>query len=147
MTYFLTFNAAGALETRLIKGVHKIPKAAVEVDDETWRRITQETDGTWTRGDDGVISKVPFVVDPEQIKLRLIEAERAWRNGEIARVSWLRDRHRDEVELGKTLTLTADQFAELLFYMQMLRDWPENQDFPDTVLRPVAPGWIADQSQ
>ena len=147
MTYFVTFNSAGALETRLIKGVHKIPTGAVEVDDKTWRRITQETDGVWTLGSDGAISKLPFSVDPEQAKLRLIEAERAWRNGEIARVSWLRDRHRDEVDLGHTPALTAEQFAELLSYMKMLRDWPENQDFPDTVSRPVAPGWIADQSQ
>ncbi|RZI33134.1 phage tail assembly chaperone [Pseudomonas orientalis] len=147
MTYFVTFDAVGALATRLIKGVHNIPKGAVEVDDETWRRITQETDGVWTLGADGTVSKLPFVIDPKQLKLRLIESERAWRNGEIARVAWLRDRHRDEVDLGHAPALTAEQFSELLAYMQMLRDWPENQDFPETVSRPLAPDWIASQTQ
>jgi hypothetical protein len=59
----------------------------------------------------------------------------------------LRDRHRDQVEINAATTLTGEQFTELLFYMQDLRDWPQSPDFPDGEHRPVAPAWIADQSQ
>lgn len=74
-------------------------------------------------------------------------AERAWRDASIASVNWLRDRHRDEIELGIPTALTADQFGGLLAYVQLLRDWPQSPDFPDSEHRPVAPAWIADQSQ
>lgn len=147
MTYYVTFSAEGVLNSRLISGVHNIPRDAVEVDGDTWRLITQETDGEWTKGVDGAISKRPFIVDPEQLKLRAIELERTWRNSEIGRVTWLRDRHRDEVDLGHSTSITAEMFSELLAYIQTLRDWPENQNFPDAVSRPVAPEWIASQSQ
>lgn len=73
--------------------------------------------------------------------------ERAWRDGELLRVSWLRDRHRDESDLQMQTTLTADQFAELLTYMQLLRDWPQAGVFPAPDLRPVPPPWIDEQSQ
>lgn len=72
--------------------------------------------------------------------------ERAWRDTELASIVWLRDRHRDQLELGVETTLTADQFEELLTYMQTLRDWPQSEAFPDTSQRPVAPTWIADQT-
>lgn len=61
MTYFVTFNDSGALDTRLIEGVNKIPEDAIEVDDETWRRITQENDGVWHLQSDGSIVKLPVV--------------------------------------------------------------------------------------
>ncbi len=74
-------------------------------------------------------------------------AARAWRDGEIESIKWLRERHRDESDLNIAHTLTADQFAELLTYMQALRDWPQTAEFPTGEHRPVAPEWIADQSQ
>ncbi|MDH0730990.1 phage tail assembly chaperone [Pseudomonas sichuanensis] len=73
--------------------------------------------------------------------------ERAWRDSALAAVMWLRDRHRDQVEGGAATTLTAEQFQELLAYMQALRDWPQSEAFPDSAQRPVAPPWIAEQSQ
>lgn len=75
------------------------------------------------------------------------EVERAWRDNELAAVTWLRDRHRDQLEIAVATTLSADQFTELLMYMQQLRDWPQSDAFPDSTQRPVAPPWIADQSQ
>ncbi|MBF8730447.1 hypothetical protein IRZ59_08295 [Pseudomonas guariconensis] len=74
-------------------------------------------------------------------------AERAWRDAELAGLVWLRDRHRDQVEIGVPTTLTPDQFAELLVFMQALRDWPQSEAFPDSAQRPVAPPWIAEQAQ
>ncbi|MDZ3825614.1 phage tail assembly chaperone [Pseudomonas monsensis] len=71
---------------------------------------------------------------------------RAWRDAEILRVSWLRDRHRDEVEIGAETTLTAEQYAELLAYIKALRDWPAAADFPVEASRPVVPEWVASQT-
>ncbi|RXU70115.1 hypothetical protein CW358_02535 [Pseudomonas protegens] len=75
------------------------------------------------------------------------QVERAWRYGEIERAKWLRERHRDEQDLGVSTTLTAEQFSELLGYLKALRDWPQSPDFPQIEHRPVAPPWIAEQTQ
>lgn len=71
--------------------------------------------------------------------------ERAWRDTELASLVWLRDRHRDQLEIEATTTLSGEQFTELLVYMQALRDWPQSQAFPDVGQRPTAPAWIAEQ--
>ena len=57
---YVTFDAAGVLKLRLIRGVSDIPEDAVEVDESLWMRITQEQDGVWVLGEDGVISKRPL---------------------------------------------------------------------------------------
>lgn len=83
------------------------------------------------------------VVSPSQ----MVTAERAWRDGELLGVKWLRERHRDQLEIEVATTLSGEQFTALLVYMQALRDWPQSPDFPASQLRPVAPGWIAEQAQ
>jgi len=72
-------------------------------------------------------------------------AERQWRDTEIDRIKWLRERHRDEQDLALTTTLTTQQFPQLLSYMQQLRDWPRSPDFPALGHRPLAPKWISAQ--
>jgi hypothetical protein len=87
---------------------------------------------------------------PELLYVSPVQAaagERAWRDGELSGVAWLRERHRDQLELVRPTTLTAEQFAELLVYLQALRDWPQSPDFPALEQRPVAPPWIAEQAQ
>ncbi|MEN5255244.1 phage tail assembly chaperone [Pseudomonas protegens] len=71
--------------------------------------------------------------------------ERNWRDVELTSVLWLRERHRDQLEIEAPTTLTAGQFKELLVYMQALRDWPQSLDFPAIQRRPAAPEWIAEQ--
>lgn len=73
--------------------------------------------------------------------------ERKWRDDELTSVMWLRERHRDQSEIGTATTLTGEQFKELLVYMQTLRDWPQSPDFPQIKHRPVAPPWIAEQTE
>ena len=68
--------------------------------------------------------------------------ERAWRDAELMAVAWLRDRHRDQLEIAVDTTLSGEQFTELLLYMQALRDWPQSSGFPDTEKRPVGPSWV-----
>jgi len=72
-------------------------------------------------------------------------AERAWRDMQIASVEWLRNRHRDQLEIGAPTTLTAGQYQELLAYMQTLRDWPQSAEFPAQEYRPQPPEWLAGQ--
>lgn len=65
---YATFKPDGALALRLIKGLHVIPDDAVMVNEELWTRLIQETDGVWTRGKDGSISKVEHAPStPEEI--------------------------------------------------------------------------------
>lgn len=89
---------------------------------------------------DGGAFGPPLAADPA-------EAERAWRDGEIAAHEWLVSRHRAEVELQRDTTLTAEQYTELLQYLQALRDWPAAEAFPDSSQRPAVPAWVAEQIQ
>ncbi|MCY0108711.1 phage tail assembly chaperone [Pseudomonas monsensis] len=73
--------------------------------------------------------------------------ERMWRDGEIEDVKWLRERHRDELEMSSDTTLTVDQYQALLAYLKYLRDWPQSQKFPDERARPEQPDWIASQAR
>ncbi|MFL1525848.1 phage tail assembly chaperone [Pseudomonas sp. O230] len=73
--------------------------------------------------------------------------ERKWRDAKLISVMWLRERHRDQLEIAGPATLSTEQFSELLVYMQALRDWPQSPDFPDNQHRPVAPSWIAEQTR
>lgn len=91
---------------------------------------------------------VPFLMDPlPPTADDLASAERKWRDAQLQSAMWLRERHRDQQEIGGSTTLSGDQFAELLVYMQALRDWPQSPDFPDSEHRPMAPAWIADQTE
>ncbi|WP_288521536.1 phage tail assembly chaperone [uncultured Pseudomonas sp.] len=69
-------------------------------------------------------------------------AERAWRDAAVNAVLWLRERHRDEQDLQRSTTLTSERFAELLVYLQSLRDWPQSDAFPDAASRPHEPVWV-----
>lgn len=69
-------------------------------------------------------------------------AERLWRDAELEARQWLRERHRDEQDLGRPTTLSNEQFVEFLAYLQALRNWPQAEAFPDSQQRPSAPDWI-----
>lgn len=69
-------------------------------------------------------------------------AERQWRDSELTARQWLRDRHRDEQDLGRPTTLSNEQFTELLAYLQALRDWPQVEAYPAAGQRPPPPSWI-----
>ncbi|WP_250886255.1 phage tail assembly chaperone [Pseudomonas brassicacearum] len=141
---YAIFNADNTLKTRLVSGLNDIPEGAIEVDGATWMMITQETDGVWMLNGDGSIVKAPLPpVSPQMLAV----IERSWRDGELIRVVWLRDRHRDQMDAGLPLSLVMTQFSELLVYIQALRDWPQSPNFPDSLYRPIALPWLADQTQ
>lgn len=144
---YAMFDENGVRSAQLIEGVNDIPPSAVLLSDSLFLQMTQETDGQWVIGSGRVISKVAFPDPPAPSAAQLISDERAWRDAELLAVTWLRDRHRDQVDIGAETTLTAEQFSELLVYMQALRDWPQSQAFPAFEQRPVAPPWVAQQNQ
>lgn len=86
---------------------------------------------------------LPILIDPPEPPAD--EQERAWRNAELARINWLRERHRDEQDMDSGTTLSDKQFRELLVYRQALRDWPQAEGFPLPENRPVTPPWIDQQ--
>lgn len=93
---------------------------------------------------DGIPALVDVVVDNEEMAA---SRERYWRDSEIARIQWLRERHRDELELSSPTSLSAEQYSELLTYLQLLRDWPQSLDFPVQELRPARPSWLIELTQ
>ena len=140
MTKFITFDENGVLKARLIDGLHAIPEDAVTVPEDLWSQTIQETDGIWQIDDEGNIAKHPYVAVIDQPAV-----ERAWRDAELERIKWLRERHRDQQELQTPTTLSNEQFSQLLAYLQELRDWPQSEAFPESEERPVAPSWVIDQ--
>ncbi|MCF4998790.1 phage tail protein [Pseudomonas syringae] len=125
-------------------GVHSdIPVDAIPITEELYRDVIAERPPGKVRAHDE--NGLPYLVDVEPPDP--VTQEREWRNVELSSVMWLRERHRDQVEMSEQTTLTAEQFAELLAYIQALRDWPQSPAFPDSEQRPAAPDWIAYQTQ
>lgn len=143
MRKYLALNDAREVIAHLIEGLHEIPSGAALIDAERWYEVTQDIGCTWHLSSEGVLSKHPKN-DPQEDPARF---EREWRDTELATVRWLRERHRDQQEIGFDTALSDTQFKELLVYIQTLRDWPQSSDFPDSAHRPIAPRWIADQTE
>jgi hypothetical protein len=131
-------------QTTYLEDLHKtMPSDAKEISEARYLEVLANPAPDKVRGHDA--EGLPILVDlPPESWAAL---ERGWRDGEILRVQWLRDRHRDEQDLSRATTLSAAQFVALLSYVQSLRDWPENSDFPVEQARPVPPDWIASQTQ
>lgn len=122
------------------------PADAIEITEQHWRQIFHEVSQGRIIAVD--TSGKPFTKErPAETDEQLSVRERAWRDGEVNSNEWLATRHRDEQDMQLATTLTSEQFAELLAYRQTLRDWPQTEAFPDSAQRPIAPPWIADQSQ
>ncbi|WP_256585984.1 MULTISPECIES: hypothetical protein [unclassified Pseudomonas] len=74
-------------------------------------------------------------------------AERIWRDLQLSLSDGVVSRHRDEVESGLSTTLAAEQYTALQVYRRQLRDWPQGAEFPLVDHRPIAPPWLAEQTQ
>ncbi|WP_054064293.1 phage tail assembly chaperone [Pseudomonas asplenii] len=127
--------------TTYIVGLHSsIPADAVEISDELYAAVIGNPVPGKVRVHDE--QGLPYLVDAQEAPVDRSVVERAWRDAELSAVAWYRDRHRDQVEIGAETTLGADQFQELLVYMQALRDWPQSAAFPDLSARPQAPEFL-----
>lgn len=56
---------------------------------------------------------------------------RELRNVELDGLSWLVERHKEEVELGIDTTLLSEEYQKILRYKQYLRDIPQDSNFPN----------------
>lgn len=131
-----------------LPGVHgnNMPADAVPIPESIYLSVIANPVPGKLRGHDA--DGLPVLVDalpPDPDTLA--DIERQWRDAAINQVQWLINRHRDEVEIGLPTTLVAEQFSELLLYVQRLRDWPAAPLFPDVSGRPIAPDWLAEQTE
>ncbi|MDF2793128.1 MAG: hypothetical protein K0S85_881 [Pseudomonas orientalis] len=127
-------------------GLHtSMPEDAVEIPEELFLSVICSPLPGKVRAHDE--KGLPFLVDAPEPTQDLEAQERMWRDGELSGVLWLRERHRDQLEIERPTTLTAEQFNDLLAYLQALRDWPQSPYFPARESRPTAPTWITEQTQ
>lgn len=122
------------------------PEGAIECPAEAYEALFAADPVLWRFAGPGA-DGLPFleatgVVRPTPEQLVAVE-ERAWRDAELLRATAVRDRHRDQQELGIATAITDSQFVELLTYMQSLRDWPQSPAFPVASGRPAAPVWLS----
>jgi len=123
-----------------------MPADAVPIDEGRFLSVIGNPPEGKIRGHDA--EGLPILIDPLPPTAEALSVlERAWRDAEIEGVKWLCERHRDQLDIGEQTTLTPEQFGELLTYIQALRDWPQSLDFPDSQHRPIAPAWVAEQTQ
>ncbi len=131
-------------QTTYLRGMHAaMPGDAVEITDELYMAVIGNPPPGKVRAHDD--QGLPYLIDAPAVVPDRVTQERGWRDDVLSSVMWLRERHRDQAEIGTATTLTEDQFNQLLVYMQALRDWPQSTDFPDVQRRPAAPPWIAEQ--
>ncbi|NWB72611.1 hypothetical protein HX805_09045 [Pseudomonas sp. G5001] len=144
MAAFYSPSERGFFDTAL-NSKKQIPTDAIAVNEAQRRELVAGI----SRGllaqvsEDGSLELVEPPIDPAAVAL----AERAWRDAVLTSAAWLRERHRDQLEIGAPTTLTAEQFEGLLTFMQALRDWPQSPEFPDSTHRPIAPTWLDEQAQ
>lgn len=131
-------------QTSYLQGFHSVrPADAVEIPEALYLAVIGNPAPGKIRAHDE--RGLPYLVDAPEVVPDLATQEREWRDAELTSVMWLRERHRDQLEVETPTTLASEQFKELLVYMQALRDWPQSTDFPDVQHRPAAPPWIAEQ--
>jgi hypothetical protein len=129
-----------------LKGMHTdIPDDAIQISEDLYRSVigNASLEKVRNHGENGL----PYLVDAPQVKRDPDAFERDWRDAELDSVIWLRERHRDQQDIDADTTLSGGQFAELLVYIQTLRDWPQSPNFPNTEYRPLTPTWIGEQTK
>lgn len=80
----------------------------------------------------------------EEMLLSMTEEEksnyhREKRDSLINKEMWKLQRHEQEKALSLPTTLTDEQYLTLLQYIQLLRDIPQQEGFPNTVVYPELP--------
>lgn len=110
--------------------------------------VAKRVNGAWANvenhiGEKGFVNGVPTEIKeygplpdgwsatpPPPTIEELFDKLRSVRDGCISAILWMRERHADELELGKETTLTPEQYTALLTYIQTLRDLPAQPGAP-----------------
>lgn len=126
-----------------VKGIHEeFPADVVDITDKLYKEVIANPPRNKVRMHDE--KGLPYLVDAPVLAPDPVAQEREWRDAALASVMWLRERHRDQVEIKVPTTLTTEQFEELLVYIQALRDWPQSPAFPNPEERPTEPTWLSE---
>ena len=130
--------------TTYLEGIHlEMPPDARPITEALFLDVIANPDQSKVRSHDP--DGLPILIEPPPVVLTLEQhsaRERAGRDSQIGATEWLVTRHRDELDMQLTTSLSAEQFAELLQYRQALRDWPQSELFPVSEHRPVPPLWL-----
>lgn len=120
-----------------------MPGDAVPITEERFLAVIGNPESGKVRGHD--TDGLPTLIDPPAATVEQLSiVARTWRDSRLGASQWVIDRHRDQVDAGISLTLTGDQYAELMIYRQALRDWPLDTDFPQDQSKPAPPVWLAE---
>lgn len=117
---------------------HDLPEDVVEVSKDDHARLMSElSEGRELAiGPDGYpVTAEPAAPTSEQ----LASTARRRRDDEIASILWLIERHRSELSLQRSTTLTDEDYILVHQHAQNLRDVPEQEGFPLAIEWPVLP--------
>ncbi|MDP9515223.1 phage tail assembly chaperone [Pseudomonas protegens] len=133
-------------QTTYLMGIHaRIPMDAIQISEALYQSVIGNPLPGQIRAHDE--QGLPFLIDAPIVVQDFSSQERGWRDENLMSVIWLRERHRDQLEIKAPTSLDSEQFNTLLVYIQALRDWPQSANFPTSRYRPVAPSWITEQTQ
>ncbi|MCU1722436.1 tail fiber assembly protein [Pseudomonas sp. 5P_5.1_Bac1] len=134
MKYAL-FDEQGGLLTRLIKGVNEIPTGAVLVDDDMWLRLTQETDGEWRLGADGIYkAELPPPSTESLVAAAIAQRDVLMREATL-RMAPLQD----ATALGKSTAEEDAALRLLMLYRVDLNRIEQQPDYPGAIAWPALP--------
>lgn len=119
----------------------RIPERVMEITPEQHAEaLAQQSEGRGiyvTAGLDGFEYREPIVTDEQEWATL-----RARRDHRLSQLSWLVERHREQLELRVDTALTEAQYQALLQYRQALRDLPQSAKTPAAVVWPKLPTFL-----
>lgn len=120
-----------------------IPKQALEITSEQYvEALAQRSQGQevyLAESMDKLEYRKP--VEAEEQKWTMIRAQRDFLLNEM---SWLVERHREQLDLGVETTLSEARYKALLKYRQALRDLPASETDPEAIKWPKPPAFVKD---
>ncbi|WP_260676478.1 phage tail assembly chaperone [Pseudomonas kilonensis] len=119
-----------------------LPKDAIKITDEEYRTLFAAPFLNKRIESDAKGRPVLLEQSVNELTVRMTN-EKNWRDALLTATDRLVARDRDEMDDGGGTTLDQAQYTQLQAYRRALRDWPQDEHFPATEYRPVAPSWLA----
>ena len=134
----LYFSASSTAFYDLAIWPHPLPEDAVPIEPQVHAQVLDQLAlGKVLQAD---ATGAPVALEPPAPDARdLAASARRQRDALIDEVQWLIERHRGELSLQITPTLTDEDYLLVLRYVQDLRDVPEQDSFPHDIQWPTLP--------
>lgn len=113
------------------------PADAIRISNDDYHRLLSDMSRGYVVNQNLTTEVANQSADEKSISSRML------RDSVLNNISWIIERHRDELEAGIATTLSVERYAELQSYRQQLRDWPAQPGWPDIEM-PPAPDWLAE---